>query len=161
MAVVRSSEEVFLFYKQKYGLDDDGDVHAVALFAFSVVENERMDWMAHAREMRNADPTEHQISEWYASKPQSYFDEIGKGASLWLHGFAKILLADEIERSKRQAVKDEIGQLGRFWPQFWIGNLVGVTSNIFFALLIVLFVIYIGSDFSFIAWAKKFLPIGH
>jgi hypothetical protein len=45
--------------------------------------------------------------------------------------------------------------VGRFWPAFWVGNLVGVTSNLAFAVLVVLFVLAINTDFSFVAWSRK------
>ena len=47
MVTVKSSEDVFLHYKQKYGLDADGDINAVALFAFSMVENDKFNWLSH------------------------------------------------------------------------------------------------------------------
>src|SRR5882672_9737983 len=155
MAAIRSSEDVFLSFKEKFGLDGDGDMNAVGLFAFSLVEKDRMEWMAHIRETHGAEPTEHQIAEWYRSKPETYFEEIGKSAFRWFYSFARILLEDEINDIKKLAIKETIGDVGKFWPNFWIGNLVGLTSNLVFTLLIVMFVVFITSDFSFIAWTKK------
>jgi hypothetical protein len=130
MVRVKSSEDVFLHYKQKYGLDADGDINAVALFAFSMVENDKFNWLAHLRESQGA-----------ANKPPVYFEEKGEEANLWLLGFSKILLADEIKAREKQAVKEQLGKIGRPWPAFWIGNLAGLTSNIIFAGIVVLFAI--------------------
>jgi hypothetical protein len=157
MAALKSSEEVFNLFKEKFGLDPDGDMHAVGLFAFSLVEKDRIEWMAHFRKIHGSEPNEKQIAEWYQAKPDAYFDQIRKFAYQWLYSFSRALLADEIEETKKQAIKDTIGDLGKFWPEFWTGNLVGLTSNLVFTLLVVIFVVYITSDFSFIAWTKKLL----
>lgn len=62
---------------------------------------------------------------------------------------------NEITKDREQAVKDALGNLGKFWPGFLVGNLIGITSNIVFSGLVVLFVFAINSDFSFVAWAKR------
>lgn len=157
MVTVKSSEDVFLHYKQKYGLDADGDINAVALFAFSMVENDKFNWLAHLRESQGAAPPPRMVVDWYANKPPVYFEEKGEEANLWLLGFSKILLADEIKAREKQAVKEQLGKIGRPWPAFWIGNLAGLTSNIIFAGIVVLFAIYVGFDFSFVAWTKKIM----
>jgi hypothetical protein len=48
-------------------------MHAVGLFAFSLVEKARMEWLAHSRNANNVEPSEHQIAEWYKGKPEEYF----------------------------------------------------------------------------------------
>src|SRR5947209_17614879 len=132
MPALKCSEDVFLLFKDKYGLDSDGDIHAVGLFAFSLVEKERMEWLAHVRSDTGTEPTEAQIADWYKSKPDEYFEEIGKTANRWFYAFSRILLSDEIEDGKREAIKEAVGELGKFWPNFWVGNLVGLTSNLVF-----------------------------
>ena len=157
MPALKSSEEVFKLFKEKYGLDADGDMDAVGLFAYSLVEKDRMDWIEHFRDTHGSEPSEDQIKEWFLNKPAAYFEQIGQTAYRWFYSFARLLLRDEIEESKRLAVKNAVGDLGKFWPGFWTGNLIGLTSNLAFTLLVVLFVIFITSDFSFIAWTKKLL----
>jgi hypothetical protein len=72
------------------------------------------------------------------------------------------LLADETEAIKRDAIKEAVGDVGKFWPNFWVGNLVGLTSNLLFTFLVVVFVLFITSDFSFISWTKKLIGVtGH
>jgi hypothetical protein len=161
MAIIDSSEKVLLLFKEKFGLDGDGDMDAVGLFAFSLVEKERMEWMEHIRNVHGQEPTAQQISQWYQDKPDTYFVEIGKSAYRWFYGFSRALLAEEIDSGKKEAIRDALGDLGKFWHDFWRGNLVGLTSNLFFAFLVVVFVAYIASDFSFVAWAKKFIPLSH
>jgi hypothetical protein len=157
MAAIKSSEEAFNLFKEKFGLDPDGDMHAVGLFAYSLVEKDRIDWMEHFRTTHSSEPTEHQIAEWYSAKPESYFDQVSRFAYQWFYSFSRILLQDEIENEKQQAIKDTIGDIGKFWPGFWLGNLTGITSNLVFTLLVILFVVYVTSDFSIIAWTKKLI----
>src|SRR5712691_5131739 len=150
MAAVRNSEEVFKLFRDQFGVDGDGDMNAVGIFAYGLVEKDRFEWMAHFREVHTAEPTQHQIDEWFSNKPSTYFEQIGKFAYQWYYSFAQELLKDEIEESKKAAIKDTIGDLGKFWPAFWSGNLVGITSNLAFTLLVILFVVFVTSDFSFI-----------
>jgi hypothetical protein len=162
MPAIENSEQVFLLFKEKFGLDGDGDMHAVGLFAFSLVEKERMEWLAHCRNTSDVEPTERQIAEWYKGKPEEYFEEIGKSAYRWFYAFSRILLADETETIKSNAIKEAVGDVGKFWPNFWAGNLVGLTSNLLFTFLVVMFVLFITSDFSFINWTKKLIGVtGH
>jgi hypothetical protein len=116
-----------------------------------------MEWLAHVRSDTGTEPTEAQIADWYKSKPDEYFADIGKIANRWFYAFSRILLSDEIEDGKREAIKEAVGELGKFWPNFWIGNLVGFTSNLVFTFVVVIFVFFITSDFSFISWAKKLM----
>ena len=118
MVTVKNSEDAFLHFKQKYGLDADGDINAVALFAFSMVENDKFNWLAHLRESQAAAPPPRMVVDWYANKPPVYFEEKGEEANLWLLGFSKILLADEIKPREKQAVKEQLDKIGRPWPAF-------------------------------------------
>ncbi len=78
MAAIKNSEEAFNLFREKFGLDADGDMHAVGLFAYSLVEKDRIDWMEHFRRTHSSEPTEHQIAEWYSAKPESYFDQVSR-----------------------------------------------------------------------------------
>lgn len=159
MTVFKSSEEVFKYFREKYGNDADGDVNAIALFAYSLVEKERFEWKRHYRERHNADPSVQQIQEWFEDQPIEYFDRKEEEAYIWYSAFARSLLADEIEAACRQAVdksmRDELRNLGHFWTDFVRGNLCGVTSNFIFALVLLGFVWIITSDFSISGWAKQ------
>jgi len=95
-----------------------------------------------------------QVAEWFRGKPERYFLDKERHAESWYAAFARWLLRDEIEEGKKQAIREALGQLGRFWPSFWQNNLFGVTSNIIFAVLLVALVAVITTDFSIIAWAK-------
>ena len=155
MNPLSSSDEVLRHYRDSRGLDADGDPDAIALFAFALVENDRIDWVDHYRTNNDdRDPSSDQVAEWYRGKPESYFRDKERYAEEWYAAFARGLLRDEIEAGKQNAVRDALGDLRRFWPGFWSGNLVGLTSNVVFTLLVVMFVAFITTDFSFIAWAK-------
>ncbi len=100
-------------------------------------------------------PSEHDVSLWFSHKPESYFEGKENEANRWFLGAARALLHDEIENEKNVAVKLALERLGRFWPSFWLGNLVGVTSNVIFAGLIIFFVLFANTDFSFVAWSRR------
>ena len=57
MAVIKSSEDVFSLFKEKFGVDGDGDMDAVGLFAYSLVEKERFEWMEYCRRIHGSEPT--------------------------------------------------------------------------------------------------------
>jgi hypothetical protein len=128
---------------------------AIALFAYALIEKDRVDWSEHMASISGALPDQGQIEDWFRSKPDSYFSSIEDLADRWFFGFAVNLLRGHIEDEKKKAIAEALGNLGKFWPGFWVGNLVGLTSNIAFTLLVVLFVVFVDSDFSFIAWTKK------
>jgi hypothetical protein len=157
MEVQTSSEDVFRYLKAKYAVDDEGDINAIALFAYALVEQDRIDWRDHMVAQYKVPPTDQQTVDWFRAKPRSYFDDRERDASDWYRQFARGLLRDEIEMLKAEAVEQACGRLGRFWPNFWVGNLVGLTSNVAFTVLVIIFVIAITNDFSFVAWMKALL----
>lgn len=120
-----------------------------------MIERDRIDWSEHFESLNVAPPNPAQTEDWFRNKPDSYFRTVEDLAYRWFYGFAVSLLEDHIDDERRKAVAEAIGNMGKFWPSFWVGNLVGLTSNIAFTLLIVLFVLFVNSDFSFIAWTKK------
>jgi hypothetical protein len=158
---VSSSDDAFRHFREKRGVDGDGDMDAIALFSYALVELDRIDWIDHFKNSRDGHaPSAEQTREWFEAKPESYFREKEDRAETWYAGFARWYLRDEIEEGKSEAIRLSIGNLAKFWPSFWSGNLIGITSNIVFTALVVLFVAAITTDFSFIAWAKA-LFTGH
>ena len=116
-----------------------------------------LEWAEHVFLTTGASPTPQAVEAWFRSKPKQYFQEKGNVAVNWFTGFARALLKDETLHDREQAVRSAVGNLDKFWPSFWAGNLIGITSNIVFTGLVVLFVVFINSDFSFIAWTKRLL----
>jgi len=162
MTPISSSDDVFRYFREKRGLDGDGDMDAIALFAYALVEHDRIDWIEHFKGIHDGNaPTTEQTLEWFSSKPESYFREKEDRAEAWYSGFARWYLRDEIEEGKNDAIRASIGNLAKFWPTFWSGNLVGITSNIVFTALVILFVAMITTDFSFVAWAKALFSKPH
>ena len=155
MTPFKSSDDVFIYLRDKYGVDGDGDINAIALFTYALIEKDRIDWVEHYTEQQKKSPIWEEICAWYGEKPRSYVVEKERLAESWYVGFARTYLRDEIEDGKKTAIKGAIGDLGKFWPNFWVGNLVGFTSNFVFAVVVVAFVAVIATDFSFVAWAKK------
>jgi hypothetical protein len=157
-----SSDDVFRHFLKKRGVDADGDMDAIALFAYALVEKDRIDWVDHFKAMHDGTyPSAGHVIEWFRAKPESYLDEKEGLAVNWYTAFSRSLLSDEIEDAKNEAIRETIGNLQRFWPTFWSGNFIGITSNIAFAFLLVGFVMVITTDFSFIAWAKALIAKLH
>jgi hypothetical protein len=157
MSRFSDADEVLTYLRDKYGPDADGDTHALALFTYAVVEDDRLSWAEHIHEQTSVAPTEAETQAWFQSKPPKYFLEKERLAEQWFLSVARIVLADEIESLKQEAIRETIGDLRRFWPGFMAGNLAGVTSNFLFALLIVLFLAIVDTNFSIIDWAKRLL----
>ena len=152
MAALRSPEEVFSRFIDQYGYDDDGDPHALCLFAYALVERDRFDWVQHIKEQNGGSaPTQDDITSWYASKPESYFRDKSQTAISWYWSFARALLADDIEAAKKQAVQEYIGKKLQFLPQLWIS----LCCNAVFVLLIGAMAMYVFADFSPIAWVRE------
>ncbi len=103
MPAVHGLEEVYRKYLAQFGYDHDGDPHAMALFALVLVERDKFDWLEHHRiEHDGQDPPADAVTQWYCSKPVSYFDEKGRWAFDWYTSFARVLLEPEVEASNRR-----------------------------------------------------------
>src|SRR4051794_17257543 len=104
----RSSEAVFRHLKDEHGLDADGDMNAIALFAYALIEKERFEWKDHFRGVEGRDPTPEDVQHYFAQKPPEYFVKVMDDAYAWFLGFSRSLLAEEIEAEKREAVDASI-----------------------------------------------------
>jgi hypothetical protein len=120
MTAVRNAEEVYRKYLDRFGYDADGDPHTIALFTFSLVQRDFFDWLEHHRkENRGASPDPIEIEQWYASKPESYFEEKYRLALTWYKSFARALLEDDIEEEQKSAVKEYFGLNCHSGSRFW------------------------------------------
>jgi hypothetical protein len=176
---LKNSDDVFQYYVDKFGLDGDGDIHAIALFTYALVESARIDFIKYSVETLKRTPTPQDIEDWYAEKPPTYFDDLSDRGLTWYSGFARYLLEDEFEEHAKAAVNNTIGthfdnisskldtipnavrtetrplsEHLKWSRHFWIGFWAGVASNVIFTVLVVIFVFVIDRDFSFIGWAK-------
>jgi len=149
---LKSADEVFHYLRDRRGFDGDGDMDAVALFTYALVEQDRIDWVAHFQSQHDAEPTAAQIAEWFLDKPESYFVAKEKRAEEWYAGFARTYLRDEIEATKDEAVRGTVGKLGKFWPNFWRGLAVVIIGNAIVILVITFMLVAAHSDFSVTAW---------
>jgi hypothetical protein len=152
-----SADEVFHYLRDRRGFDGDGDMDAVALFTYALVEQDRIDWMAHFQSQHHEAPSAAQVAEWFLSKPESYFTAKEKRAEEWYAGFARTYLRDEIEAAKDAAVQGTVGKLGKFWPNFWRGLSIVVIGNVVVLAAIIVIVAAVHSDFSFTAWVHDLL----
>lgn len=157
MPAVKGPEEVYKKYIERFGVDGDGDPDAVALFTFALVERDKFDWMEHYRkENGGAGPTDAQVAQWYADKPDSYFEEKYRQALTWYKAFARALLKDEIEEGERQAIARYIGNRLGFLPQLFISTV----ANVIFMLIVGLIAVFVFTDFSPIEWVKHHFSTG-
>lgn len=149
---------MFRWLRDRRGVDNDGDMESIGLFTFALVEQDRIEWIEHfASQHAGGKPSAAQITQWFEDKPESYFLEKEKQAEQWYAGFARVYLSDEIEEGKAQAIRRALQNMDRFWPMFWKHNLFGLTSNLIFTGLVLLFALAIYTDFSFPAWIKGLL----
>jgi hypothetical protein len=155
MAAVSNPEEVYKKYIDRFGLDADGDPDAIALFSYALVERDRFDWMDHhRREHGDASPSDAEVRLWFESKPESYFDDKYKLALAWYSSFARSLLAPDIEKSNKDAIKEYIGDKMGYPSQIMTGLFV----NFLFAIVVALISVFVLTDFSQIAWVKRHFP---
>jgi hypothetical protein len=107
---LKTADAVFRYYVDKYGLDGDGDIHAIALFTYALVEKARIDFTEYSINILHKTPTAQDIEDWYAEKPPAYFDELSDRGLTWYSGFARILLEEEFEEHAKSAVRDAISE---------------------------------------------------
>ena len=151
MVALRDTEEVYRYFIDHFGFDEDGDPNALGLFSFSLVEMDKFDWMEHRRsEYDGVTPSAVEIENWYADKPTSYFEDKCRQAANWYVGSARNLLHDEIETQKHEAIRLYIGDRLKFLPQLY-NNL---TANFIFLVLIGLITLFVLIDFSPVAWVR-------
>lgn len=160
MAAVRGPEEVYRKFLDRFGLDEDGDPDALALFTFSLVERDRFDWLEHYRhEAGGGNPTEAQIRQWYADKPESYFEDKCRLAQEWYVSFARALLEDEVKQRIRREIDDSIVSVVRAntsgWKPFWVNVIAGVVAGALFASITIGGYIFVKLDPSVNAMAKS------
>lgn len=150
---MKCSEDVFTHYKNQFGQDDQKRINALGLFAFSIVMKEHVEWLHHFRKQNGGvGPAASEIEKWFHNKPIEYFDQTARIGGQWYTEYSRELLSEEITEQKTNAVKEAVGG---FWGPFWKGTLHGVSGNIFFSIIVIVFAFYTIADFSFIAWAKK------
>jgi hypothetical protein len=107
---LKCSDDVFHYYVEKFGLDGDGDIHAIALFTYALVESARIEFMEYSVNTLNKVPSPKDIEDWYAEKPPAYFDQLSDRGLTWYEGFARNLLEDEFEEHAKTAISETIGR---------------------------------------------------
>jgi hypothetical protein len=105
---LKNSDDVFRYYVEKFGLDGDGDIHAIALFTYALVENARIEFTNYSINTLHKTPTPQDIEDWYAQKSPAYFDELSDRGLTWYAGFARNLLEEEFERHAKTAVSEAL-----------------------------------------------------
>ncbi len=174
---ILTSDECYRHFLKLNGLDGDGDPDLVGLFAFALVERERLDWIDYREKEGTGEPTTDAIQAWYGQKPPAYFDEKLKQAVTRFDLYARGYLADDIEAAKKvgaqdavrslradvngsrttivKAIKEAQDQSGHWWR----GMTQGALGNVMFAVFVVGALWLAAHNTDLVAWAKARLGL--
>lgn len=170
--MISTSDECYRHFLKIKGLDGDGDPDLVGLFAYALVERERIDWIDHRETHGLGEPSLEAIREWYGQKPQSFFDEKLKQAASRFDLYARGYLVDDIEAAKAASARAAVGNLadevalskteilsaidgakdkGGHW---WRGGFQGAFGNLLFAIGVLAFLWLVAHPADLIAWGR-------
>ena len=175
--MISTSDECYRHFLKVKGLDGDGDPDLVGLFAYALVERERIDWIDHREAHGLGAPSLQVIQDWYGQKPQSFFDEKLKQAAARFDLYARGYLSDDMDAARRagaqeaggslqadvqasktailgaiESVKDKSGH-------WWRGGFQGAFGNVIFAVLAVFLLWLFAHPADLINWARGWLGI--
>ena len=156
---LETSDDCYRHFLQLRGFDGDGDPDLIGLFAYALVERDRLDWIDHCAREGMPAPRVEDIRVWFSQKPQSYFEDKLKQAETRFDLYSRGYLADEIETGKKSAVDQAIGGLrADLADGHWLRSIAqGVFGNFAFAILLVLLVVIAAKDPSAVAWMREVL----
>lgn len=147
------SDDVFQFLVEQRGVDGDGETDLIALFAYALVEQDRIQWASHRRDQGQAIVDTKDVEQWFSDKPEAYFQDKLRRGEEWFTNFARAYLRDEVEADRERAVQQAVGALrsdiinardkvvnridSRTRSKGWSVNIAsGLISNFIFAIVI-------------------------
>lgn len=102
------------------------------LLAFSIVEEQRIEWMKHQKNSSGSLPTEEEIRKWYTQQPEGVLIKAKAEAANALDNFYREALDTALDRERDEIrnslVITQINKLGNFWTRFWQNILITVIS---------------------------------
>ncbi|MCY4101396.1 MAG: hypothetical protein OXF46_10835 [Rhodobacteraceae bacterium] len=119
----------------------------IGLLAFSLVEEQRLDWMEHQKKATGSIPSDEEIRKWYAQQPESVLvkakDEAGNVLGDFFEEAMYLAIQEDRENFRNSLVIDEVKNLGKFWPRFLHHLLFGVLSYALFAVLTIICIVMV------------------
>ena len=170
--MISTSDECYRHFLEAKGLDADGDPDLVGLFAFALVERERIGWIDHRIAHDRGEPTGAEIQDWYSQKPDSSFDEKLKAAVSRFDLYARGYLADDLDSAREAGAMEAFGAIpaeveasriailaaitaakdtSRHW---WRGGFQGAFGNLIFAVLVALLLWVLAHQIDVLAWLR-------
>lgn len=111
------------------------------LVAFAIIEEERIEWVQHYEKNNDSTPSAEQIQNWYEQKPESVLLRAKGDAESALATHSAITVDQALEDKREELLEStviaEIRTVRRFWPQFGVSMIGGLSSALLFAALLI------------------------
>ena len=124
----------------------------LSLVAFSVVEEQKIEWIRHYRENHDSMPTNEEIERWYRHQPEGVLLRAKDTATARLASYAQNTIATYAADYEKEVLEnilvDEIRSTKKFWPQFGVNLAGGFASALLFAGLLALVAFFVLNDSS-------------
>lgn len=123
------------------------------LVTFALIEEQRIEWMKHFEENNNgSSPTVEEITNWYKQQPPSAIIRAKGEAENALQAFSADVVDITLD-GKRKEIEEgiiiaEIQNSRKFWPQFGVNFIGGLTSAFVFAALLIIVAFFVLNDTS-------------
>lgn len=133
-------------------VEESDDRWDYGLFAFAVIEEQRIEWMRHYEGQHGKLPTQDEIRHWYEQQPKEALIRAKGTAESALRLLADDVLQEILEIERREVLEgqiiEEIRQGKRFLPQFGVNVAGGLASALIFAAILIVVAIVVIQDLS-------------
>ena len=170
--MISTSDGCYRHFLELQGLDGDGDPDLVGLFAYALVERDRIDWIDHRKANGFDEPSVDEIQAWYRGKPPSFFDEKLRGAATRFDLYARGYLAEDMDAAKKVGARDAFGTLPAdvrtskveilaaieaakdTSPHWWRGGFQGAFGNVIFLVLAIFLLWLLAQPSDVLGWVR-------
>lgn len=141
-------------------VEDSEESWLYGLLAFAIIEEQRIEWMRHHCENNGAIPTSSEIQNWYEQQPPGLILRAKGTAESALQAYSEEV-QEFVDSEQRKEIEEgiivsEIRAIGRFWPQFGVNLAGGFVSAIIFAVVLILFTVFVVNDASVVEVGNTF-----
>lgn len=123
-------------------VEKSDDNWLLGLVAFAVVEEQKIEWINHQKNINGKSPSDAEIRNWYAQQPEGVLLRATDTAESRLKDYSdevlELVLAEYKEEIAQGIIVNEINELKQFWPQFGINVAGGVVGALIFSALLIL-----------------------